>query len=126
LLSSQIEYLQKNLNIRKTSRFTTGRTKSRLEHGVGYLEEGKRRCDKNLGTFPVFRMSLYGKFLMITIFHKPICPLSSGVFPSDDSFESVCSSTNITKQTFSLEYSLICSKQKYSKSLKGNKACIIT
>lgn len=72
-----------------------------------YLEEGKRRCDKNLGTFPVFRMSLYGKFLTTTILHKPIYPRSLGIFPSEDNVDSVCLSTNITKQTFFLEYSLI-------------------
>jgi hypothetical protein len=82
------------------------------EHGLNYLEKGKRRCDKNFGTFPVFRMSLYGKFLTTTILHRPTYPLSSGAFPSDDSFVSVCSSTNITKQTFLWEYSLICSQKK--------------
>ena len=75
-----------------------------------YLEDGNRRCARSFGTFPVLRMSSYGKFLTTTILHKPRCPLSSGTFPSEDSFNSVCSSKNITKQTFVLEYSLICNK----------------
>lgn len=78
-----------------------------------YHELGKRRCDKSFGTFPVLRISSYGKFFTMTILHKPIRPVSSGTCPSVDSFANVCSSTNITKQTFFLEYSLICSKCKH-------------
>lgn len=72
-----------------------------------HLEEGKRRCVKNFGTFPVLRISLYGKFLTTTNFHKPTNPPSSGVLPSVESVERVSSSTNITKHTFFFEYSLI-------------------
>lgn len=68
-----------------------------------HLEEGKRRCDKNFGTFPVFRISLYGKFATTTIFHNPIYPPSSGAFPSAESLDRVCPSMNMTKQTFLLE-----------------------
>lgn len=78
-----------------------------------YHEWGKRRCDKNFGTFPVLRISSYGKFFTMTILHKPIRPVTSGTCPSDDNFPNVCSSTNITKQTFFLEYSLICIKGGY-------------
>lgn len=54
-----------------------------------YLEDGKMRCDKNFGTFPVRLMSSYGRFFTTTILHRPIFPLSSGTFPSDAKVERV-------------------------------------
>lgn len=73
-----------------------------------YLADGNRRWDKNFGTFPVFRISAYGKFLTTIIRHRPMFPMSSGTCPSEESFFNVSSSRNIMKQTFFLEYVPIC------------------
>lgn len=56
-------------------------------------------------------MSLYGKLFTTIILHNPTNPFSSGILPSFDSFTSVSLSTNITKQTFFFEYSLIYKKE---------------
>lgn len=94
---------------------------SPYEMMCNYLEEGKRRCDKNFGTFPAFRISSYGRFFTTTTFHKPTYPLSSGTCPSINSLDSVCSSTNITKQTFFLEYSLIWRNKHHIQDMKNER-----
>lgn len=68
-----------------------------------HLAEGKSRCGKSFGIFPTLRISVYGKFFTTTIFHNPIKPILSGVWPSEASVCRVISSMNITKQTFFLD-----------------------
>jgi len=55
---------------------------------------------------------MYGKFFTKTILHKPMCPVSSGTCPSEESFVIVSSSRNITKQALFLEKVPICDNYK--------------
>lgn len=123
LLSSQIEYLERecewiNKKLHYGSLDCNNKVKPTAANQIikswcdKYLEEGKMRCDKNFGTLPVLRMSLYGKFLTTTTLHRPTNPLLSRTCPSEANLDSVCSSTNMTKQTFFFEKSLIWNKQK--------------
>lgn len=79
------------------------KTQISIINSKSYLAEGKRRCGNNFGILPTLRISVYGRFFATTIFHKPIKPAVSGIWPSEESVCKVTSSTNITKQTFFLE-----------------------
>lgn len=69
-------------------------------NNLTYRAEENSLCDKSFGIFPTLRMSSEGKFFTTTIFHNPINPILSNIWPSEERVCKVTSSTNITKQTF--------------------------